>query len=110
MILKFKQKLGKGFPPVDLCGYDGWEVFDGMIEYKMEFSIKDNGISDIICTLSSFRIHMDNEKLDDTKTIDSIDINIKDTWTQATDSLTNGLHISHIVLDIDTGYMDIWMK
>ena len=53
---------------------------------------------------------MDNENLDDTKTIDSIDINIKDTWTQATDSLTNGLHISHIVLDIDTGYMDIWMK
>tara|TARA_R110002096_G_scaffold136556_6_gene289294 strand:+ start:3885 stop:4277 length:393 start_codon:yes stop_codon:yes gene_type:complete len=130
MILKFKQKLcGKGYPMVDLngTGYEDWDCFDGEIEYRIEFDAREYGIKDIIPSITSFRVHLEEMDGDKTETISVLDKDYliadkisflrddkendyDESWSQFGDALVNGLHISHIVLNTETKDIDVCMK
>lgn len=120
MILKFKQKLCQnGFPMVDLQGegYENWDCYDGLIEYQIEFDVKEYGIKDIIPSIISFRVHIEEMDGKGTDTIDLKDVKYKDfgqsqaeSWTQLGDAIDRGLHISHVVLDLDSRIVDVCLK
>ena len=139
MILKFKQKLcGKGLPMVDLNGegYSEWDCFDGMIEYSIDFDVREYGVKDIIPFVDTFRVHI--EEMDGDKT-ETISLNWKDgwarmqykngarrwsmeeddndnggkyseSWTQLGDAIVNGLNINHITLNTDTKDIEVCMR
>ena len=113
MILKFKQKLCQnGFPMVDLQGegYENWDCYDGIIEYQIEFDVKEYGIKDIIPSITSFRVHTEEMDGKKTETIDSKDYEYAESWTQLSDAIDTGLHISHVVLNLDNRIIDVCLK
>ena len=125
MILEFKQKLCQnGLPIIDLQGegYSDWDCFDGMIEYQIDFDVREHGIKDIIPSVTSLRVHLEEMDGDKTKTIDigsvkwaygvrDVDSNeYTESWTQLGDAISNGLHISHIVLNLDNRIIDVCLR
>ena len=113
MILKFKQKLCQnGFPMVDLQGegYENWDSYDGVIEYQIELDVKEYGIKGITPSMINFRVHIEEMYGNGAETIDSKDYEYAECWTQLSDAIDRGLHISHLVLNLDNKIVDICMK
>ena len=125
MLLNFKQRLcGNGLPMVELNGdgYADWDCFDGQIEYQIDFDVRGYGVKDIIPSLTSFRLHL--EEMDGLKTetisikdltsdltlIDEKGNEYAESWTQMGDAICNGLNISHVVLNTNERILDICMR
>ena len=113
MILKFKQKLCQnGFPMVDLQGegYENWDCYDGVMEYQIELDVKEYGIKDIVPSMVSLRVHIEDMNSTNTETIDSKNFEFAESWTQLSDAIDRGLYVSHVVLNLDNRMIDVCMK